>query len=118
MTGTVSVTVTDDDLVFAQAADPLEVSEGGSAAYTVALATQPTGTVTVTRHDVTVDTNTVTNGNQTTLSFTTVNWNAPQTVTVAAAQDVDAAVDSADILHSASGGGYASVRHGQCHRHR
>ncbi|WP_424833210.1 choice-of-anchor R domain-containing protein [Ruegeria sp.] len=117
VTGTVSVTVTDDDeaaLVFAQAADPLEVSEGGSAAYTVALATQPTGTVTVTltqptNTDVTVDTNTVTNGNQTTLSFTTVNWNAPQTVTVAAAQDVDAAVDSADILHSASGGGYASV---------
>ncbi|WP_424833212.1 Calx-beta domain-containing protein [Ruegeria sp.] len=117
VTGTVSVTVTDDDeaaLVFAQAADPLEVSEGGSATYTVALATQPTGTVTVTltqptNTDVTVDTDTVTSNNQTTLSFTTVNWNAPQTVTVAAAQDVDAAVDSADILHSASGGGYASV---------
>ena len=112
-----TVSVSDDDeaaLVFAQAADPLEVSEGGSAAYTVALATQPTGTVTVTltqptNTDVTVDTDTVTSNNQTTLSFTTANWNAPQTVTVAAAQDVDAAGDSADILHSASGGGYASV---------
>ncbi len=113
----VSVTVEDDDeaaLVFAQAADPLEVSEGGSAAYTVALATQPTATVTVTltqpaNTDVTVDTDTGMDTNQTTLSFTTVNWNAPQTVTAAAAQDDDAADDSAAISHSASGGGYGSV---------
>ena len=115
--GSGEIALADDDeaaLVFAQAADPLEVSEGGSAAYTVALATQPTGTVTVTltqptNTDVTVDTDTITIGNQTTLSFTTANWNAPQTVTVAAAQDVDAAGDSADIIHSASGGGYGSV---------
>ena len=41
-----------------------------------------------------------------TLTFTTENWHAPQTVTVAAVHDGDAADDSATVTHGVSGGGY------------
>ena len=65
------VTVTDDDtaaLVFSPSA--LTVTEGSSNSYTVKLSTQPTGTVTVTvggvTAEVTVDTNSGTQGNQNT----------------------------------------------------
>ena len=114
VTGDVAVTVTDNDtpgLVL----DPtsLTVAEGGSGAYTVALATEPTGNVTVTvagaSGDVTVDTNPGMDGDQSTLTFTTGTWSTAQTVTVSAGQDNDTTNDSATLTHSASGGGYGSV---------
>ncbi len=114
VTGDVEVTVTDNDtpgLVLDPTA--LTVAEGGSGTYTVKLATQPTGTVTVTvagaSGDVTADTNSVMNGDQDTLTFTTTNWNMAQTVTVSADEDDDTTNDSATLTHSASGGGYGSV---------
>ena len=115
VTGNVSVTVDDDDtpaLTFTPTA--LTVDEGASAAYTVALATQPSATVTVTvagtaSTDVTVDTNGATPGNQSTLTFTRTDWDDPQTVTVAAGQDADTTDDTVTLAHGASGGGYASV---------
>ena len=115
VTGSVAVTVADNDapgLVL----DPtsLTVAEGGSATYTAALATRPTGTVTVTvggaSGEVTFDTDSATPGTQTTaLTFSTTNWSAPRTVTVLAGEDGDTADDSATLTHSASGGGYGSV---------
>ena len=109
-----TLTITDNDsagLVFSPTS--LTVAEGGSGNYTVRLATQPTGTVTVTvasnNTDVTVDTNSVSPGNQNSLSFTTTTWNTAQPVTVAAGEDVDTVNDSATLSHSASGGGYNSV---------
>ena len=88
------------------------VNEGGSATYTVALATQPSAAVTVTvasdNTDVTADTSTTT-GIQTTLSFSTTNWNTAQTVTVAAAGDSGSADETATLTHTATGGDYASV---------
>ncbi len=114
VTGSVAVTVTDNDtpgLVLDPTA--LTVAEGGSATYTVALATLPTGNVTVTvagaSGDVTVDTNSGTLGDQTTLTFDTTNWDTAQTVTVSAGEDDDTANDSATLTHSASGGGYGGV---------
>ena len=87
------------------------VNEGGSATYTVALATQPSAAVTVTvasdNTDVTADTSTTT-GIQTTLSFSTTNWSTAQTVTVAAAGDSGSADETATLTHTATGG-YASV---------
>ncbi|MCY4350285.1 MAG: fibronectin type III domain-containing protein, partial [Thiotrichales bacterium] len=98
-------------LVFTPAS--LNVNEGMDRTYTVALASRPTGGVTVTvasdNTDVTVDTNSVMPGDQNTLSFTTTTWGTAQTVTVAAAQDVDTTNDTATLSHSASGGGYNSV---------
>ena len=74
--------------------------------YTVTLASQPTEevTVTVSGHadtDVSLD--------ETTLTFTTGNWNSAQTVTVTAIQDTDGADDSVTLTHTASGGQYDGV---------
>ena len=114
VTGSVAVTVADNDspgLVLDPTA--LTVAEGGSGTYTVALATEPTGNVTVTvggaSGEVTFDTDSGTPGTQSTLTFTATNWSTAQPVTVAAGQDNDAANDSATLTHSASGGGYGSV---------
>ena len=91
----------------------LELTEGGSATYTVALGSQPTAAVTVTiasdNTDITLDTDAGTSGDQSTLTFTTANWNTPQTVTVSAGQDRDNQDDAATLAHTASGADYGSV---------
>ena len=84
----------------------LTMAEGGQATYTVALATQPSAPVTVSIRgqagtDLTLD--------KTRLTFSSSNWNAAQTVTVTARQDGDASTDTATLVHTASGGGYAAV---------
>ncbi len=105
VTGRVAVTVMDDDtpgLILTPAA--LTLAEGASASYTVALATEPTGNVTVSiagTGDVTVD--------RSTLSFTSRNWNTAQAVTAFAAPDEDVANDLATLAHRARGGDYSSV---------
>ncbi|MDE0337620.1 MAG: hypothetical protein OXI80_08105, partial [Caldilineaceae bacterium] len=86
----------------------LTPQEGGSGFYTVWLATQPTDTVTVaiTGHagtDLTLD---PASGE---LTFTPTSWKSPQTVTVAAAWDVDQVDDRVTLVHTASGGGYDGV---------
>ena len=76
----VAVAVTDDETAGVSVSETaLTVAEGGSGSYTVRLNTQPTSNVviSVTRTgstDVTLDTDTGTSGNQTTLTFTTANW--------------------------------------------
>ena len=102
----VAVTVTDDETAGVTVSkSTLTVAEGGSGAYTVVLDALPTSDVviSVTRtgsSDVTLDTDTGTSGNQTTLTFTPANWDTAQTVTVAAAQDADAVNDAASITHA------------------
>ena len=101
----VVVTVTEDDtagLTFDPAA--VNVPEGGSSSYTVVLNTEPTVTVTVA---ITAGGDVSTN--PTSLTFTTGNWNAAQTVTVNAAEDADGINDSQTLAHAASGGEYGSV---------
>ena len=105
-TTTVSIGITDDDeagLVFSPTS--LGVTEGDDGTYTVKLASQPTGTVTVTigsnNADVTVDPASLTfNANGSNL------WSTPQTVTVTADDDADTANDTATLTHTASGGDY------------
>ena len=80
----------------------LTVSEGGDATYTVVLTSQPTGDVTVTP-SVSGNTEVTVSG---TLTFTASTWDQAQTVTVSAAQDADAATDTATIGHAVSGGDY------------
>ena len=84
----------------------LEVVEGGSASYSVALARSPTATVTVA---ITGTSGTDLSLNTSSLVFTTSNWSTAQTVTVSAGQDDDAADETATLTHTASGGGYNSV---------
>ena len=105
------VIITDDDAA-GVSIDPTEliVIEGDAtgASYAVVLDSQPTGdvTVTVSGHD-----GTDVSVTPSTLTFTSGNWETPQTVTVSAAQDEDAAADQAVILsHAVNGTGeYASV---------
>ena len=73
----------------------LTVAEGGSSTYTVVLNTLPSGDVMV---DIGSD-NTDVTVSSSSLTFTTLNWSAEQTVTVTAGQDADAADDTATVTH-------------------
>ena len=101
------VTVEDNDTRgVTVSATALTVNEGTTGTYTVVLDSQPTASVTVTpsrtgSSDVTFSPDT--------LTFTTLNWNTVQPVTVTAAQDNDAVNDSATISHAVTGGDYAGV---------
>ena len=85
----------------------LTVDEGATGAYTVRLNTRPTGNVTVTPRIATGSSSDVT-FSPTNLTFRRNNWNTPQTVTVAAAQDSDAVDDSATIAHTVAGADYGT----------
>ena len=108
VTAELAVTVVDDDRGIVLSRMALSVDEGDTtgATYTVTLATQPSVEVTVaiTGHagtDLSLD--------KASLTFTTGNWNAAQTVTVTAGHDADGADDPATLTHTAAGGEYASV---------
>ena len=96
---TTSVTITDDD-TDGVTVDPTEVTvtEGGTVTYTVVLDTEPAGNVTVTVNDPTDNTDVT--ADPATLTFTDQNWNVAQTVTVSAAQDGDAADETATVTHT------------------
>ena len=109
-TATLPVTVEDDDAVAVLLSrTSIDVDEGDptGVSYTVKLATQPTEeiTVTVTGHSGTGLTLSGLSAANT-LTFTTTNWNAAQTVTVKAGQDDDAVNDRITLQHSAAGGDY------------
>ena len=84
----------------------LSVVAGRSNEYTVRLATQPSGSVSVA---ITGQASTDLSLDKTTLTFTADNWDTAQRVTVEGGQDDDAANDTATLTHTASGGDYASV---------
>ena len=110
VTGDLTVTITDDDspgLAISQAA--LTVGEGDASgqSYTVALTTQPSAAVTVT---ISGQASTDLSLDKPSLSFSTSNWSAAQTVTVTASDDADALTDPVVTLtHRASGGDYGAV---------
>ena len=114
---TKAVTITDDD-----SAGPgltinppsVTIGEGSSGNFTVSLTTQPSENVTVTvaqpsNTDITVDTDSGTAGNQTTLTFTSNNWSTAQGVTVSTAEDADMVDDSASLSITATGADYGGV---------
>ena len=105
VTASVRVTVDDDDkpgITFTPTS--LTVGEAGVGTYGVRLNAAPTADVTVaissSNPDVTVNTSS--------LTFTTVNYATNQRVDVTAAEDADAADDTANLRHRPSGGGYGS----------
>ena len=100
-----TLTISDDDTRGVTLSETAAtVTEGGTASWTVALASEPTGAVTVTLtgagSGITVS--------PTTLSFTTSNWSDVQTVTASAAEDDNAEPETATITHTASGADYGS----------
>ena len=67
--------------------------------YTVVLASEPSGNVTVTATSGDLDAVTV---SPTSLTFTTGNWATAQTVTVTAVDDTDANDEDVDVSHRAA----------------
>ena len=103
-TASVSVTVTDDDtaaLVVSQ--NSVTVDENGTATFDVNLATQPSASVTVTLATGNTAVATVSHA---ALTFTTSDWNTPQTVTINGTDDTNADTDSTIITVTATNGGY------------
>ena len=100
------VTIVDDDsrsVVVSQTGE-LAVEEGGSASYTVALGSEPTGEVTVTP-DVYSTTDSIVSVSPA-LRFTPDVWAVPQTVTVTALIDFNDVDGSATITHTVTGADY------------
>ncbi|WP_025772552.1 hypothetical protein, partial [Thioalkalivibrio sp. HK1] len=110
----VRVDVTDDDDPTGELPPPaldisratVAIDEGSSGTFTVRLTRQPSGSVTVSmaqpaNADITLD--------RTALTFTASNWNTAQEVRVSAADDDDAADESASITLTASGAEYRDV---------
>ncbi len=85
----------------------VQMNEGSSQDFTVALSAAPKGEVTVT---VPGFTNPDLTRDQSTLTFTIANYSEPQTVTVSAAEDADTANESESITLTAKGGGYDGVK--------
>ena len=98
--------IDNDEAALVLSESSLGVAEDGEQAYTVTLATQPTGTVTVTLGGTT---GTDLSLDKTSLTFSTTTWNTAQTVTVSAADDADGENDTATLTHTASNGGYGAV---------
>ena len=95
-----SVAVLDDDQPGVTVSTAvLGIDEGRSGTYTIVLDLQPTGNVTVTPSRSSGDADVTVSG---ALTFTTANWDTAQTVTVSAAQDLDAVDDTAVIGHAVS----------------
>ena len=105
-TATVAVSVDDDDaagLVVDQGS--LSVDEDGMTSFAVWLATEPSQQVSVTVSSGDVGAVSV---GTTTLTFSTVDWSTPQSVTVDGVDDDDAGDESVTVTLTASGGDYAS----------
>ncbi len=116
VTKSLTVTIDDDDdpdiLLWHGTNDAaittLPVTEEGTATYRVRLNTLPTADVSVlvsAGDGLEVDNGSGTYGSSRTLSFSTTNWNALQTVTVRATADDDLAADTASLSHAASNAG-------------
>ncbi len=108
VTADLAVTVTDDDRGIVLSVSSLTVLEGDATggAYTVALATEPSETVTVT---VSGQQNTDVTLGASTLTFSDTDWASPQSVTVTARDDADGTDDSVTLTHTAAGGEYTGV---------
>ena len=103
----VTVNVTDNDAPgVTMSTTTLAVLEGETGEYTLRLNNQPSHAVTI---SVTSDNTAVTVTSP--LTFTTVNWNAAQTVTVTGAEDTNTTSESVQLSHalSSSDTGYAAV---------
>ena len=104
-----TVSIIDDDSAGVSISESsLTIGEGRSDTYTVVLDTEPSADVTVT---ISGHSGTDVSLSNTELTFTTGNWDVPQTVTVTAEQDDDAAADSdVTLSHAVTGASeYAAI---------
>ena len=104
--GAASVTVVDDDPGLMLSADSLSVEAGGSASYTMALATEPMGEVTV---SISGGEGSGVTAAPTHLTFSQGNWDRPQSVGIRAAETSPALAAPVTLSHTASGGNYGGL---------
>lgn len=100
LTKDVTVNVTEDDTLAIEAsATTVAVTEGGMTTFTARLTAQPAAdtTVTVTRSNAAIT------ASPTPLTFTTANWNTPQTVTVRGIEDPNLVGETAQATLSSTG---------------
>ena len=98
-TSATTVTITDDDTAGVSVSDAsLTIVEGSSGTYTIVLDSEPTATVTVTINDPTDNTDVT--ADLASLTFSSTDWNVPQTVTVRAAHDNDTDNETATVTHT------------------
>ena len=119
VSASLTATTADDDvpaLVLATSTLSAGVAEGSTATYTVRLATEPTGPVTVAATAtgdatgaVEVDLDGGQAGVQSSLRFDAANWDVARTATVRGLPDDDAADGTATLRHAASGSDYRDV---------
>ena len=98
-TATTTVSIDDDDgagVSVSRAA--LTIDEGNSGTYTIVLDSQPTADVVVTINDPSGNTDVT--ADPASLTFSSSDWGSPQTVTVNAAHDTDAADETATVTHT------------------
>ncbi len=99
----VAVTVVDDNeaVGVSVSSTTLAVSEADSGTYTLMLTDQPTTAVTIA---VTSDNDDAVTLGSTSLTFTTVNWNIAQTVTVIGVEDANSTSETVQLTHAVSSG--------------
>ena len=109
-TDSVTINLTDSDtrnLVLSRPSLTLTEGDAAGMTFTVRLATEPSGSVSV---SITGHSGTDLTLSSTTLTFTVDEWDDAQTVTVTAEEDDDGVTDAvATLTHTASGGDYANV---------
>lgn len=92
-------------------ANTLEVDEGGAVTYALHLAARPSTNVLLTIRrtggaDLSVDTDSVAEGDQNTLTFTPTDRNRPRTITVTAGLDENALNETVQLDRALEGDGY------------
>ena len=103
---TIAVAVVDPnskDIILSKTRLVIEEEDSAGMQYTVLLNAAPTGNVTVT---IAAPDDAPVTISPTTLTFTTTNWDAPQTVTVTASADDNHENETYTVGHTAAGGGY------------
>ncbi len=105
----IDVQIADDDMPQIKAVDEISIEEGGTHPFHVYLSAQPLGTVTV---NFTGYVGTNLKLDQTLFTFDPTNWEKPYTVTLSAEEDnVDHPDHMAELMLTASGGGYDGETH-------
>ncbi len=106
---TVTVIIVDNDIRGLAAAETLNVPEGGSNSFSVALVSAPSGKVTVTIEGHAGTDLEATPPNPLTLSFDDTNWKTPQSITLTASDDEDTQDDTVPLTLNSSGSGYSAT---------
>ncbi len=107
---TVTVIIEDNDIRGIAAAGTVNVPEGGSNSFNVALVSAPSGNVTVTVEGYAGTDLEETPPNPFTLSFDDKSWNTPKSITLTASEDEDTQDNTVSLTLNSSGSGYSAMR--------